>query len=303
MLVDAVRAGELPEARLDESVRRIMAQKFALGLFEHPYVDADAAATQRGHATRSARPDSTRSGARSCCWRTRAAILPLKATGDERRAARLPHRHRLGARAQRAGLDGRERSGAGRRRHRAARGAVRDAASGLRVRRDAARGRPRLPRGRQGYDEFVRVSALVPTVATVYLDRPAILTPVRERARALLAQLRRERRRIARRAQRARRSGKLPFDLPSSMESVAAQRSDVAHDPRAALPIRLRAALRRFKEVALFVILSDAKDPLFHRRKSRSSGRFATIRMTIFNSLVARRSDRCATPAAPASSR
>src|SRR3989442_5607240 len=43
MLGDAVRAGELTEARLDSSVVRILTQKFALGLFEHPYVDAQAA--------------------------------------------------------------------------------------------------------------------------------------------------------------------------------------------------------------------------------------------------------------------
>jgi beta-glucosidase len=48
VLVDAVKAGELTEARLDESVRRIMEEKFALGLFESPFVDADAAATRVG---------------------------------------------------------------------------------------------------------------------------------------------------------------------------------------------------------------------------------------------------------------
>lgn len=32
-----VRAGKLPEARVDEAVRRVLRVKFALGLFEHPY--------------------------------------------------------------------------------------------------------------------------------------------------------------------------------------------------------------------------------------------------------------------------
>src|SRR6185369_7561347 len=44
VLVEAVRAGDLTEARLDSSVQRVMEQKLALGLFENPYVDAPAAA-------------------------------------------------------------------------------------------------------------------------------------------------------------------------------------------------------------------------------------------------------------------
>ena len=36
MLVEAVRAGELTEARLDSRSQRILVQKFALGLFENP---------------------------------------------------------------------------------------------------------------------------------------------------------------------------------------------------------------------------------------------------------------------------
>ena len=41
VLADAVRAGVVPESQLDESVRRVLRDKFALGLFENPYVDAD----------------------------------------------------------------------------------------------------------------------------------------------------------------------------------------------------------------------------------------------------------------------
>ncbi len=40
-LPDYVRSGELGEALLDESVRRILTIKFEYGLFEHPYVDVD----------------------------------------------------------------------------------------------------------------------------------------------------------------------------------------------------------------------------------------------------------------------
>ncbi|MFI6549328.1 beta-glucosidase [Streptomyces prunicolor] len=40
-LVEAVRAGRIAEDVLDRSVRRVLRDKFALGLFEHPYVDED----------------------------------------------------------------------------------------------------------------------------------------------------------------------------------------------------------------------------------------------------------------------
>jgi beta-glucosidase len=40
-LPDQVRAGKIPEAELDEAVKRVLEAKFRLGLFENPYVDPD----------------------------------------------------------------------------------------------------------------------------------------------------------------------------------------------------------------------------------------------------------------------
>jgi beta-glucosidase len=40
-LVDAVQDGKVPESLLDESVRRVLRDKFALGLFDDPYVPED----------------------------------------------------------------------------------------------------------------------------------------------------------------------------------------------------------------------------------------------------------------------
>ena len=42
IVCDLVRDGILPESALDESVRRVLTMKFALGLFEHPYADEQA---------------------------------------------------------------------------------------------------------------------------------------------------------------------------------------------------------------------------------------------------------------------
>ena len=76
----------------------------------------------------------------------------------------------------------------------------------------------------------------VPTIVTVYLDRPAILTPLKERARAVIANFG-----VSDAALLdvvtglASPEGKLPFELPSSMEAVAAQKPDVPHDSKAPL--------------------------------------------------------------------
>lgn len=40
-LIEAVRAGEIPEPTVDESVVRVLTHKFQLGLFERPYVETD----------------------------------------------------------------------------------------------------------------------------------------------------------------------------------------------------------------------------------------------------------------------
>jgi beta-glucosidase len=92
--------------------------------------------------------------------------------------------------------------------------------------------------GDPDYEAFKQVSAVVPTVVTVYLERPAILAPIRDRARAVIANFG-----VSDAALldvvtgRAKPEGTLPFELPSSMETVAAQRSDVPHDsPRPLYP-------------------------------------------------------------------
>ena len=81
------------------------------------------------------------------------------------------------------------------------------------------------------YETFKRVSAIVPTIVTVYLDRPAILTPITARARAVVANFGvSDAALLDLLTGRATPRGKLPFELPSSMEAVRAQRADLPHD-------------------------------------------------------------------------
>jgi beta-glucosidase len=231
-LVAAVRAGRLREARLDTSVVRVVRQKFALGLFENPYVDAPAAARAVGApALVAAGLDAQRRAL--VLLENRGALLPLRPAG------RKVYLHRVdSAVAARYGWR-----------------VVSDPADAdvAVVRMDAPfetlhpqyvfgamqhEGDLGFRDGQRDYEALKRVPERVPVVATVYLDRPAVLTAVRGRvtrggAGALVANFG-----VSDAALldvltgRARPAGRLPFELPSSMADVAAQRPDVPHDTR-----------------------------------------------------------------------
>ena len=229
MLIEAVHAGELAESRLDSSVVRILAQKFALGIFEDPYVDPAAAAHSVGSEEfRAMGLDAQRRSL--VLLENKGAILPLHAPA--------------GKPALRVYLQGIARDAA------AAEGwtVVDDPKDAdVAIMRLAAphetlhpgyvfgamqhEGSLAFRDGDPDYETFKRVSAIVPTVVTVYLDRPAILTPIRDRARALVANFGvSDAALLDVLAGKAKPEGKLPFELPSSMSAVLAQRSDVAHD-------------------------------------------------------------------------
>jgi len=71
----------------------------------------------------------------------------------------------------------------------------------------------------------------VPTILDVYLDRPAVLGALVDAAAALLVDFGAEDDALVDVLLGAARAvGRLPFDLPSSMAAVVASRSDVAYD-------------------------------------------------------------------------
>jgi beta-glucosidase len=230
MLVDAVRAGELTEARLDSSVVRILTQKFALGLFENPYVDPASAARLVGNeAFRAAALDAQRRAL--VLLENKNGMLPLHPAQD--RPLRV-YLHGMAPEAvQREGWT-------------VASDPTQADIAIMRLSAPFERLHPQymfgtllhegslaFKDGDPEYEAFKRVSAAVPTIVTVYLDRPAILTPIRDAARALIVNFGVSDAALldvlAGRGG-ARPEGKLPFELPASMEAVAAQRSDVPHD-------------------------------------------------------------------------
>lgn len=227
VIVDAVRGGELPEARVDTSVIRVLTLKFTLGLFENPYVDTSAAARIVGSAEfRAAGLDAQRRAL--VLLENKGGVLPLR---------RAPLKVYLrGVSPAAAGREGWT--------------VVTDASQAdVAIMRLAApfqllhpgyvfgqflhEGSLTFSDSNPDLADFTRVSAKlgVPTVAVVYLDRPAVLTPVKQHARAVFASFgASDAALLDVITGRARPGGKLPFDIPASMDQVLRQRSDLAHD-------------------------------------------------------------------------
>jgi hypothetical protein len=79
--------------------------------------------------------------------------------------------------------------------------------------------------------EILALLAEVPTLVILYLDRPAVIPEISAAAKALLADFGTSDAAVLDVIfGRARPEGKLPFELPSSMEAVCNQKADVPYD-------------------------------------------------------------------------
>jgi beta-glucosidase len=218
VLIGLVRSGRVSEARIDESARRLLRDKVRLGLFDDPFVDEEAAERIVGRA------EFVEAGELA----QRKAVVLL----ENRGVLPLQGRPRLYVENVRREIAERYAEVVDR---------PEDA--------DVAFIRLRAPyEPREGFlqqffhsgslafpdEELQRILSLldtVPTVVDVFLDRAAVLPELAERSAALLASFG---------AGDAALldvitggfapTGKLPFELPSSMAAVEAQRSDVPFD-------------------------------------------------------------------------
>ena len=224
-VVQAVVAGKIPQSRIDESVRRIAIQKFRQGLFENPYVDTAGAGRFVGNPRFQAEANAAQRRS-LVLLENKNGILPLAARGK-----RVFLHNVDSATAARYGFT-----------------VVRDLSRAeiAIVRTDAPyqtlhpgyvfgamqhEGDLGFRNGDAEFEEIKRITAAVPTIVTIYLDRPAILTELQNRASAIVANFG-----VSDAALLdvltgvAKPEGRLPFELPSSMAEVEAQRSDVPHD-------------------------------------------------------------------------
>lgn len=87
------------------------------------------------------------------------------------------------------------------------------------------------PRSAPDYEAIKTLSAAAPTVVGVYLDRPAILTNVRDKAAAMIGDFgASDEAFLDALTGVAPPKGKLPLELPRSMAAVEAQAEDAPHD-------------------------------------------------------------------------
>ncbi|GAB7106106.1 glycoside hydrolase family 3 N-terminal domain-containing protein [Streptomyces phaeofaciens JCM 4814] len=218
VVVELVRSGRISEDRVDASVRRLLREKFVLGLFENPYVDPDRAEETVGAREFTALGEAAQR--RSLTVLTDNGLLPLR----ER-----PDLYVRGVSRETAAAYG---------------NVVGDPAEA-----DVAVLRLRTPYEQRpgAFESFFHAGSLafpeeelkdilrlldtVPTLVCVNLERPAVLPEIAERAAALIADFGASDAALLDVAfGRARAEGRLPFELPRSMAAVEASRPDVPND-------------------------------------------------------------------------
>jgi beta-glucosidase len=225
IVVDAVSKGLVKEAQIDAAAIRVLIPKFQMGLFENPYVDPDAAArsvgtaevVQEAHIAQAAsqvllknkgifplKPgtrvwlkdidvEAARARGLTVVTRPEDADVALVRLGTP---SERPHpNHFFGGRQNEGRLDFRP--------------------------------------GEAGHDLVKELSGKTKVAVALFADRPAVLGPVNNMASAILVNFGvsdgalldvATGKRVAR--------GRLPFELPSSMEAVAAQDPALPDDTR-----------------------------------------------------------------------
>lgn len=228
VVVKLVKEGKVKESRVDESVKRLLRQKFQLGLFDNPYINADNAVKTVG------RPDFVKAGEDA----QRRSMVLLKNTSSAK-GNLLPlaiGRWKIYA----GNMDPKIVALYG---TLVSKPADADIAI-LRLRTPwvpvdtknfMARGfhHGDLDFKAKEKDSILQIMNTVPSVVDIYLDRPAVIPEISAKAKALLADF------GASDAAvldvifgKTKPGGKLPFELPSSMEAVRNQKEDVPYDSK-----------------------------------------------------------------------
>jgi len=223
-LLEAVNSGLITEARLNEAVLRGLLLKFELGLFDNPYVDEDAAVRV------AANPDAHAAGLRAqaqaqVVLENRDGMIPLQAGskvwlyGMEADAANA-HGVQAVTRLDEADI------------------AIVRVDSPFEtlhpwhvIGSGQQEGRLDFRDGDEGYEAIKRAANAVPTVVVVDLFRPAVLSNIRERVQGLVASFGSSDQAVLDvLTGKVQAKGRLPFELPSSMQAVERQNPALPDD-------------------------------------------------------------------------
>ncbi len=221
-ITELVKSGQISESRIDESVKRILRDKFILGLFDDPYLDEQKALNVAGK--KEFREKGKIAQAKSAVLLKNEGILPLpkgtKIYTDGMLNPKVMNKY----------------------------GEVVNDPSEA----DVILTRIRTPfdertdyflesffhQGRLYFndEEKEKIFKLIeqkPTIVVINLERPAILTEINEKASALMAEFGTSDEVLAELIfGKVKPTGKMPFELPSTWEAVQNQLEDVPYDSK-----------------------------------------------------------------------
>ncbi len=222
-LVRLVHEGHITEARIDQSVRRLLREKFRLGLFDNPFVDADAADALVGAATARVEGLTAQAHAQTLL-KNEAGVAHLPLSTSLRVYAEGIDRRVLRRWVEVVDTPGE------------ADVAVLRLVAPWEIRGNPGELENFFHAGSLDFhaEELERIRAVtqaVPTVIDVYLDRPAIVAPFVDQVDALIVNFGASDDAFVKVLfGELEPLGKLPFELPSSMAAVEASCSDVPCD-------------------------------------------------------------------------
>lgn len=245
-LLAAIHDGLISEAKVTESAKRILTQKFELGLFENPYVDEAMAVKTVGNAEFQAKADIAQSKSH-VLLKNHNGILPITDT------TKRVYLYNVNAAVAKefgftvvtdladadlailrvdtpAELDSHYITGYV---HQGQLGF----SSNADVVHDTNMVNVGVYTGGKDFDAIKAVKAAgVPSIVSVYMDRPAILTDVIDDMDAVLVNFGvLDRNLFKTLLGTVPPQGKLPFELPSSWAAVLEQKEDVPYDSKAPL--------------------------------------------------------------------
>ena len=220
LIVELVKEGQISLPRLDLSVRRILRDKFRLGLFENPYVDAEKATAIAGKEE--FRKKGKLAQGNSTVLLKNQSLLPLK-EGVKIYASGMSDHEALGKYGTL--VDDPEEAEV--------------VLTRLRTPYEE-RGdyflesffhQGRLHFSEEEQNEILDLISEKPAIVVINLERPAVLTPIDGEAEAVLAEFGTSDEVLAELLfGKMEPKGKLPFELPSSWEAVQKQLEDVPYD-------------------------------------------------------------------------
>jgi beta-glucosidase len=221
LVVQLVQDGRLSEERVNQSVRRLLRQKFQLGLFDNPFVDVANVKNVLGNPASIAAGEASQRRA-MVLLKNEGHLLPL--SGRPKIFVKNVSRAVAGAYA--TIVESPE----------AADFAILRLETPwypVETQNPFAQGfhHGDLDFKGEAKEEILTLLRTVPTIVVIYLDRPAVIPEISEEAQALLTDF------GASDAAvldvifgRARPEGKLPFELPASMDAVYNQKEDLPFD-------------------------------------------------------------------------